>query len=104
MNAWTATAAQKRELSVLNNRRKWNGRASMASLAAGHRRDDLVRIFPVYFAASGHFVMNLLALYRERRAGHMRPVTGAQPFHFRSDPRVPVFPLQYRYFRSLTMM
>ena len=72
----------------------------MVSLAVGHRRGDFVRVFPVYFAASRHFVMNLLALDGERRAGHVRPVAGAQPFHFRSDARVPVFPLQQRIFRS----
>lgn len=48
----------------------------MASLAVGHRRGDLVWIFPVYFAASGHFIMNLLALDCKRGTGHVRPVTG----------------------------
>lgn len=61
---------------MLNNRRIWNGRVSMASLAVGHRRGDLVWIFPVYFAASGHFIMNLLALDCKCGTGHVRPVTG----------------------------
>lgn len=73
----------------------------MVSLAGGHRCSDLVRIFPVYFAASGHSIMNLLALDRKRRAGHMWPVTGAQSFHFRSYP---LLPLQYRIFRSVSLM
>lgn len=72
----------------------------MVSLAGDHRRGDLVRIFPVYFAASGHSIMNLLALDRKRRAGHMWSVTGAQSFYFRSYP----FPLQYRIFRSVSLM